>query len=150
MSCMVLHAGCISPQAFVHSMHGGTTGQNSTYCCWWPSQGNRTKVDVILDVLVATAGRDHQDWVLWAEQNALVLNPAFTFPYERYDAAGRAIIMYGNPEMTAAGHVNGEARQSRADAANPLCDADVMAEACYQVTGTMPSCVRSDSLRKDT
>ncbi len=79
----------------------------------WPSQGNRTKVDVILEVLQATAGQDHQDWVLWAEQNALVLNPAFAFPYSRYNAAGRAIVMYGNPETTAAGHVNGEACQPR-------------------------------------
>ena len=78
-------------------------------------------MDVILEVLQATAEKDHQNWVLWAEHNALVLNLAFAFPYSRYDAAGRAIIMYGNPEMTAKGHVNGEARRPRtADAANHL------------------------------
>ena len=64
-------------------------------------------MDIILEVLAATRGKQHLDWVLWAEQNALVLNPAFTFPYSRYDAAGSAIIMYGNPDTTAAGHVNG-------------------------------------------
>ena len=47
------------------------------------------------------------EWILWVEQNALVLNPAFTFPYSRYNAAGHSIIMYGNPETTWAGHVNG-------------------------------------------
>ena len=36
-----------------------------------------------------------------------MLNPAFTFPYSRYDAAGAAVVMYGDPDMTAAGHVNG-------------------------------------------
>ena len=33
------------------------------------------------------------DHVLWIEQNALVVNPAFVFPYKRY--AGKDIVMYG-------------------------------------------------------
>ncbi len=66
-------------------------------------------MDIILEVLAATKGKPHLDWVLWAEQNALVLNPAFAFPYSRYDAAGSAIVMYGNPDTTTGGHVNGAA-----------------------------------------
>ena len=70
-------------------------------------QGNRTKVDLILEVLGQSRPKAELEWILWAEQNALVLNPAFTFPFSRYSAAGHAIIMYGNPDSTAAGHVNG-------------------------------------------
>lgn len=71
------------------------------------SQDERTKVDVILEVLEATAGKERLDWVLWAEQNALVLNPAYTFPFSKYTGAGHSIVMYGNPEDAVAGNVNG-------------------------------------------
>lgn len=34
-----------------------------------------TKVDLILGLLAETRGRDRSDWLLWAEQNALVILP---------------------------------------------------------------------------
>ena len=64
-------------------------------------------MDVILGVLESTATKGEREWVLWAEQNALVLNPAYTFPFSKYTDAGHSIVMYGNPDDAAAGRVNG-------------------------------------------
>lgn len=64
-------------------------------------------MDVILEVLEETAAKERLDWVLWAEQNALVLNPAYTFPFSKYTEAGHSIVMYGNPDDAVAGNVNG-------------------------------------------
>ena len=69
-------------------------------------QGNQTKVDVILEVLGQTVAQ-HSEWVLWVEQNALVLNPAYTFPFSKYMDAGHSIVMYGNPDDAISGSVNG-------------------------------------------
>ena len=33
---------------------------------------SKTKVDLILELLSETAGRDRVDWLLWVEQNAMV------------------------------------------------------------------------------
>lgn len=64
-------------------------------------------MDIILEVLEGSAGKEQSDWILWAEQNALVLNPAFTFPFSKYTEAGHSIVMYGNPDDALAGSVNG-------------------------------------------
>ena len=70
-------------------------------------QENATKVDVILEVLAQTAHKERLDWVMWAEQNAVVLNPAYTFPFSKYTDAGHSIVMYGNPDDAVAGSVKG-------------------------------------------
>ena len=56
-------------------------------------QDERPKINVIEDVLSRTASFAGVDYVLWMEQNALVVNPAVVFPYKRY--AGKDIVMYG-------------------------------------------------------
>ena len=58
-------------------------------------------------MLEQTAAKEHSEWVLWAEQNALVLNPAYTFPFSGYMDAGHRIVMYGNPDDAILGSVNG-------------------------------------------
>ncbi len=37
-----------------------------------------------------------------------ILNPAYSLPLSRYERGGHQIIIYGNPELTTEGHVNGE------------------------------------------
>lgn len=38
---------------------------------------------------------------------AQILNPAYSLPLSRYEREGHQIVMYGNPDMTLEGHVNG-------------------------------------------
>ncbi len=56
-------------------------------------QDDRSKINIIEDVLNRTASFAGVDYVLWMEQNALVVNPAVVFPYKRY--SGKDIVMYG-------------------------------------------------------
>lgn len=57
---------------------------------------NRSKVKLLEDVLSKTAGMAHMDYLLWIEQHALVVNPAYVIPYKRYRKSGKDVVMYGN------------------------------------------------------
>ena len=47
----------------------------------------------------------NMDYLLWIEQNALVVNPAFILPYQRYIRSGKDIVMYGKEKEVLAGNV---------------------------------------------
>ena len=45
------------------------------------------------------------DYVLLIEQNAIVANPGFVFPYKRYIKTGKDIVMYGDMDKVIEGDV---------------------------------------------
>lgn len=68
-------------------------------------QASQAKVKVLEDLLRKTAGTASMDYLLWIEQQALVVNPSFVFPYKRYAESGKDIVMYGDLAGVQAGDV---------------------------------------------
>lgn len=68
-------------------------------------QGQRSKIRVIEQALRKTRWISSSNYVLWIEQNAMVVNPGFVFPYKRYSKAGKDIVMYGDMPEVLAGNV---------------------------------------------
>ena len=60
---------------------------------------------MIEDVLQRALGFAGIEYVVWAEQQALVVNPAFVFPFGKYARSGKDIVMYGEMPGTLAGDV---------------------------------------------
>ena len=69
------------------------------------AQASRAKVKVLEDLLRKTEGMASMDYLLWIEQQALVVNPSFVFPYKRYAESGKDIVMYGDLAGVQAGDV---------------------------------------------
>ena len=67
-----------------------------------------------------------------------VLNPAYSLPFAEYEREGHEIIMYGDPAMTTAGHVNGGVHCAT-DCAQDFWSWGADAWTHFQATGKAPS-----------
>ena len=64
-------------------------------------QGARSKLDVLL-LLLAEAPADA--WLLWADNDAVFANRAFSFPFRKYEEAGKDVVIGGSEAEVLAGN----------------------------------------------
>ena len=64
-------------------------------------QGARSKLEVLL-LLLGEAPAD--SWVLWADNDAVFANRAFSFPFQKYEDAGKDVIIGGSEAEVLAGN----------------------------------------------
>ncbi len=64
-------------------------------------QGARSKLEVLL-LLLGEAPADA--WVLWADNDAVFANRAFSFPFQKYEDAGKDLVIGGSEAEVLAGN----------------------------------------------
>ncbi len=74
------------------------------------AQGTRSKLEVLL-LLLAEAPADA--WVLWADNDAVFANRAFSFPFRKYEDAGKDVVIGGSEAEVLAGNGHRTSLDSR-------------------------------------
>ncbi len=87
------------------TLHGYAVWPSTELLSPWDLGGQWNKV-ALLSVLIEPRRADggggayEGEWVLWMDDDAIICDMGFTFPFAAYDAAGVDLVMWGDDRMT--------------------------------------------------
>lgn len=89
------------------TLHGYAVWPSTELLSPWDLGGQWNKV-ALLSVLMEPkrsgggggGGAYEGEWILWMDDDAIIVDMRFTFPLEQYDAAGIDLVMWGDGQMT--------------------------------------------------
>ena len=82
------------------TLHGYAVWPSTELLSPWDLGGQWNKV-ALLSVLMDEGGSAYDgEWIMWMDDDAIFVDMRFVFPFDKYDALGVDLVMWGDEKMT--------------------------------------------------